>query len=655
MLRRPFTAEELWRLPRVGDPHAAPDGSFLVVPVTTYDLEKNKGNSRLWRVPADGGEPRPLTAPDLDSSQPALSPDGRSLAFVRKPSGRDQGQLYLMALDGGEARRLTDLPLGVIAARWVPQGKGLVFTAPLLADAPTIEGTRELLDKRDKDPVQARVTEDRVYRYWDQWLTDAKIPHLFVIDLETEHLRDLIPDSRRWWDWLEGADRFDVSPDGKEVAFSADSSEPPHQRLRSAIYTVPVGGGETRCLTPDHPADDHRPRYSPDGRYLVWGMQREWDFYADRVRLVRYDRKSGTEEPLTEAWDRSASSWEISADGGWIVYAAEDRGRANLYRLAIGGGDPELLAEGGTISAPRPARRAVFFRYDSLSRPPEVARCPADGGKVEMVTHFTDDLLEQVALGEVEELEVAGHESRPVQVYLVTPPGFDRSRRWPLVHMIHGGPHGIFGDQWHWRWNAQAFAAPGYLVALVNFHGSTSWGQDFAASIHGRWGDQPVADVLGATDRLVEEGLADPERMAIAGGSYGGYLTAWLASQTDRFAAAVCHAGVVDLLAQYATDITQGRHRSFGSEPWEDLEAIVRWSPVAHAKGWTTPVLVIHGERDYRVPATQGLQLYNILKAKGVEARLVYYPDENHWILKPRNSLHWYGEVLGWLGRFLGG
>jgi len=221
------------------------------------------------------------------------------------------------------------------------------------------------------------------------------------------------------------------------------------------------------------------------------------------------------------------------------------------------------------------------------------------------------------------------------------------------VHLVHGGPHGVFGDQWHWRWSAQAFAARGYLVAMVNFHGSTSWGQDFATSIHGEWGLKPTDDILAATDQLIERGFIDPDRMAISGGSYGGYLTAWLTTQTDRFVCAIAHAAVTNLGGMYASDFTQGRPRAYGAEYFDDRQRVERWSPSAHAAGYSTPTLVIHGEQDYRVPVTQGLELYGVLKAKGVEARLVYYPDENHWILKPRNSIHWYGEVLGWLERYL--
>jgi dipeptidyl aminopeptidase/acylaminoacyl peptidase len=245
-------------------------------------------------------------------------------------------------------------------------------------------------------------------------------------------------------------------------------------------------------------------------------------------------------------------------------------------------------------------------------------------------------------------------------MFLVYPPGIrpPAGRRrpakpWPLVHMIHGGPHGIFGDEWHWRWNAQTFAAPGYLVALVNFHGSTSWGQDFTASILGRWGDQPYIDIMAATDHLIARGLADQRKLAVTGGSYGGYLCSWIASQTDRFSAIVNHAGVSDFQTQYASDVTQGRARSMGGEPWKNVEGMDLYNPMRHAAGFRSPMLVIHGERDYRVPHAQGIEIYNVYKAMGLPARLVCYPDENHWILKPRNSRHWYTEVQGWLRRWL--
>jgi dipeptidyl aminopeptidase/acylaminoacyl peptidase len=651
---RPLTAKDLWAIPRVGNPAPAPGGTWLVVPVTTYSLEQNEGRTRLWLVATSGGEPRALTAADVSSTEPAISPDGKRLAFVRKRDPKEKGQLHVMPLDGGEPEKLTDLPLGVLNPRWFPDGKRIAFLAPLVMGVLTPEATRTRLEEREKDKVKAHVTEDRLFRHWDTWLTTGEVPHLFVLDLETRALTDLIPDSTRWFDFMEPSGEFDISPDGEEIAFAANSSQPPHSFVRWAIYTVPTRGGEVRCLTPDHPADDHRPRYSADGASLVYGMQVEPFFYADRVRLVRYDRKSGTHVVLTEAWDRSAMGWEPGADGT-IVFAAEDVGRQRLFSLPPSGGTPRRLTDAGSASGVQVAKDGhVFFNLHSASAPAEIASCAADGSGMRTLTRFTAPALEGVALGEVREMEFEGADGDRVQMYVVLPPGFDPKKKWPLVHVIHGGPHAQSADQFFYRWNTHVFAGAGYVVACVNFHGSTSWGQAFAQSIQGSWGRQPLEDVLKATDVLVATGWVDESRMAATGGSYGGYMAAWIGSQTRRFKCIINHAGVYNTLSQYASDVTQGRHKSFGGEPWDGLENINRWNPAQFAAGQGTPTLVIHGERDYRVPVGQGLEAYAVLKAKGVPARLVYFPDENHWILKPQNSILWYREFLGWLQRWLG-
>jgi dipeptidyl aminopeptidase/acylaminoacyl peptidase len=296
---------------------------------------------------------------------------------------------------------------------------------------------------------------------------------------------------------------------------------------------------------------------------------------------------------------------------------------------------------------------SIVFKRQSLSEPAEVWRLDAGGGQPQRLSRFTDAAMAPCALGEVREITFEGACGQTVQMFVVLPPDHTPGTKHPLVHMIHGGPHGVFGDLFHPRWNGQLFAAPGYVAALVNFQGSTSWGDTFVRSILGAWGDRPYHDVMRATDVLVESGLVDETRMAAAGGSYGGYLACWIEAQTDRFQCIVNHAGVYNTLAQYASDVTQGRSLSFGGEPWDGLDAIDRYNPARFAQGFKTPMLVVHGERDYRVPVTQGLECYGVLKAKGVAARLVYFPDENHWVLKPQNSLLWYREVHAWLKRYL--
>jgi len=573
--------------------------------------------------------------------------------------GEERPQIHVMPLDGGEPERLTDMPLGVFDPRWLPDGRRIVFGAMLLEEAPSPEGTKELLEKRAKDPVKAHVTESRLYRYWDRWLTGGEVPHLFLLDLATRALTDLTPAGTGWFDFMEPSGQYDVAPDGSEIAFVANSSRPPHHLLRWALFTVPVGGGAIRCLTPEGvpqgcAADMHRPRYAPDRRSIVYGAQKDPYFYADRVRLMRYNREAGTHTPIAEGWDRSPSAWEFAPDGT-LILECEDEGRVSLFSVAPGGGTPRVIVQGGSAAAlaTGPGGR-VTFTLQTITEPAEACSCLPDGSDFRRHTAFNAPLLSEIAWGEVRTMEFEGAGGEPVQMYVVLPPNFDASKKWPLVHVIHGGPHGIAGDNFHFRWNLHSFAAPGYVVAAVNFHGSTSWGQEFAACIQGGHGDKPYTDIMKATDTLIEAGFVDAQRMAATGGSYGGYLVCWIAGQTDRFRCVVNHAGVFDLLAEYGSDVTQGRHQSYGGEPWDRLEAIDRWNPARFARGFMTPMLVIHGERDFRVPHNQAMAVYNIYKAKGVDARLVFFPDENHWILKPRNSLLWNREVRDWLARWLG-
>ena len=648
---RPVTAEDLWTTPRVGAPVAFPDGRALLVPVTQWNLERNEARTRFHRVPVDGGPATAITSPDASAAEPRVSPDGRRLAFTRKDAN-GRAQLMLMPLDGGEARRLTELPLGVFDPRWLPDGSGILFGSWLLKGHLTHEATAAELKRRADDPVKAQVTEDRVYRYWDQWLTTGEVPHVFVYDLARDVVRDLTPDSTVWFDWMDPAGQYDVSPDGRELVLAGQVFDEARSLLVSRLFTTRLEGGPLRCLTPDHPADDLRPRYSPDGRHILYGMTHDVEFYADRIRLMRLDRATGVHEEWLGDWDFTPTHWEYATDGT-VVFETDHHGRLKLFAFD-GQGAPRALTSTGSVTASTPlAGGRVAVLHQSLVAPAEVHVVPLAGGAMTRLTSFTDASTALHHVSEVREMVFAGAHEVPVQMFIVLPPDHVEGRRYPLVHMIHGGPHGSFGDMWHARWNAQAFAAPGHVVALVNFQGSTGWGQRFAQCIQGEWAARPYEDILRATDALIAAGLVDESRMAVTGGSYGGYMVSWIGGHTDRFRCIVNHAGVVDLTGQYASDITQGRGRASGGEAWDGLEKQDLWSPIRAAKGMNTPMLVVHGEKDYRVPVGHGLMVYGMLKAKGVPARLVYFPDENHWVLKARNSLLWYREVLQWLARWL--
>jgi dipeptidyl aminopeptidase/acylaminoacyl peptidase len=646
---RPITADDLWKLHRPGTPAPHPSGGWAAVPITAYDVAEDRGTTKLHRIDRDGTS-RPITGGPGDDTAPAVSPDGSHLAFLRKGTGEDaRAQLNVMRLDGGEARSLTDFPLGVDALTWEPDGKSLLVWVPLYRGFDTIEATREEADARKDRKVSAIVSEDRTYRYWDHWVANGTLHHLFRVDATSREATRLC-DRAFLVDFGGPADALDVAPDG-EIAFQGSVDENPYEReYRFGIWTLPADGGDPTLVDPDAVAHS-RPRYSPDGRHLVYGSQPDaHDFYADRVRLMRLDRETASTIELAPGWDRSPSEWEFTSSGD-LVLVADDDARTRLFRMPIDGGIPVRITDDGTVGGIRSAGETVWCTHHSLSDPPKTA--VADGGGLERVGDLNDDLVGEWDLGRVEDVRFAGADGAEVQMYVVYPPGY-QTGPVPVVHNVHGGPHSMNGDSWHFRWNSQVFASTGYAVACVNFHGSSSWGQDFAASILGAWGDKPSTDVLAATDLLVERGIADPDRIAIAGGSYGGYLVSWLITETDRFAACICHAGVTDLLGQWASDIRTSRDKAFGGLPWTDPEAMNRWSPSDHLHKVVTPTLVVHGEKDYRVVVTQGLELYNALIDKGVPARLVYYPDEGHWILKPQNSIHWYGEFMGWLERYLG-
>ncbi len=652
MVKHRISPEDLWRVCRVGQPEPLPNGGAVVVPVTTFDVEENKGTSRLYLV-TDQGVASPLTRPDCDSTAPSIDRSGNRVAFVRKQGSEEPAQLFVMSLDGGEAEQVGDFPLGAAGPKWLPDGSGLLVWSPLYRDHLDLESTAAARQSRKDSKVKAKVTEDRLYRYWDRWFTEGEVYHLFRVDPSTGEVTDLTPTWTRLIDFDEIAESYDIAPDGSEIAFHATLVDPPFAEIRFGVYTLPIEGGEPVPIDPSGPPVQERPRYSPDGASLVYGVRYDWpDFYADRTRLVRYDRASKGQSALTEDWDRSPTGWEFEEDGS-LAFVAEDDARRPLFRLEPGASDPVSIGRPGWLHGPRPVPDGrIWCRFESISRPAEVALIDSHGS-LEVISGFNDALLAELDLGNVEDARFVGADGDEVQMWLVYPPGFDPERTWPLVHNIHGGPHGVTGDMWHPRWNSHVMAAGGYVVAAVNFHGSSSWGNEFARCIQGAWGDKPAVDIHAGTDHLLERGFIDANRMAIAGGSYGGYLVAWLIGDSDRFAAAICHAGVTNLLGQYASDLTHGRSGSLGGEPWDDLDAIRRWSPTDHTAGMNTPTLVIHGEKDYRVVVTQGLELYGILKAKGVDARLVYYPDEGHWITKPQNSLHWHREFLGWLDRYL--
>lgn len=650
-----FTAEKMWEMERVGSFDVSPDGQWAVFPVTQYDIESNAPTTDLHLMNIEDGTTRQLTFTGREGS-PVWSPDGEKIAFVsRRHEG--PGQIYLLNLKGGEARKITDLPVGVFSIKWFPGGDRIAFGANILPGYDgDFEKLKEMIEEQRKSKVTAKVTENTMYRFWDRWLTDGFYPRLFTVDISSKEVVDLMPNTVNYFNMMGGV-AYDISPDGSQIAVSMNSTEPPYDNLNYDIYLLPTdGSGILTNITEHNPANDLAPVFSPDGDYILYGKQEIYHFYADRVRMVKYHRQNETHQNLTEDIDLSCQNWIWSQDGKTIYFHAEYNARTAIFSIPARGGEHTLIFDQGTNGNVRVAGRRgreLVFTHHNLNMPTEIFRIDHRGRNLTQLTHFIRDRLAELNFGHVEDVTYKGADDTDVQMFIVYPPDFDPDKKYPLVLMIHGGPHGTFGDNWHYRWNAHLFAQPGYVVALPNFHGSTSFGQDFAISIHGEHANKPFEDIMKGTDFMIERGYIDESRMAATGGSYGGYMVSWIAGHTDRFAALVNHAGVYDLHLQFASDYAGNRGYQYGGTPWENFDVLNAQNPSQFAHNFKTPMMVIHGELDYRVPVAHGFLVYGIYKSMGLEARLVYYPDENHWILTPQNSIYWYEELHNWFERFL--
>ncbi|MGZ5046583.1 MAG: S9 family peptidase, partial [Usitatibacter sp.] len=639
-----ITVEHLWKLERPAQPTLSPDGAQACVSVTSFDMEENRGRSSLWLYSAFGGEPRRLTSAGEKDGEPKWSPDGQWIAFVAKrpaagagDKGDEEAQVYLIAPDGGEARRLTDFATGVFGIKWFPDSRRIAFLSWVWPEEKSVAAQAKRYKAFKDDKVRAHVVEHSAYRWWDRWLSDGRVPHLFTIDVDSGAIRDLFAGTRYE---LARADPtahlYDISPDGREIAFSFDPAEDKRFDHSYQLVALDLRTKRFRTLSARSPLNHETPRYSPDGRWIALITQDLKKSPVDTQRVSLVDRRSGKLTVATARWDRSAFPPLVwSADSSAVHFVAEDNARQHLFRLEIGQRVPEIAARGGVVSDFDVAGDAIAYVRNDMSTPAGVFWSAA-GMAPRRIDRLNSDTLAGVKLGAVREVEIAGWNREKVHAWIVYPPDFDPKKKWPLLHNIHGGPHSTWGDNFHYRWNNHAFAAQGYVVVCVNYHGSSSFGQKFLESIDGEWGKRELADVEAATDFMLREGYIDRERLVAAGGSYGGYMVAWMNGHVDRYKAYVCHAGCFDWVSMFADDAWYWHPKELGAFYWDKPERVDGQNPRARAKRMKTPTLVIHGLLDYRVPDSQGLQYYNTLKAKGVDSRLLFFPDENHWILKPQ-------------------
>lgn len=655
--KSPFRVEHMLSLHRVGAPVASPDGKYVVFSVSTPDVTTNKSKTDLWLKSVNGNDaPRRLTSHDAADSSPQWSADGKHVYFLSSRSG--SSQLWRIALAGGEAEQVSNYPLDINAYKLAPNNASVLVSFEVFADCGTLACTAE----REKQSKQGSGQKhERLFvRHWDTW-KDGHIAQLFIDTLnanKTANAPTLLSklDADVPSKPYGGDEEFGFSPDGKTVYFQArvkgisESWSTNHD-----IYEVAATGGELKNLTPTNMAVDSQPRVSPDGRYLAWLAMARPGFEADKLSVMLRDRKTGAVRNLSEGFDRSLGSLKWSADSKTLYGTGDDTGQHTLFSVNVGSGKWTRLVSKGFVGGFDLAGKDIVYAYDNLKLPAELFKISASGGKTSQLTAFNTDKLATVQFGDYEQFSFKGAKDETVYGYLIKPANFEPGKKYPIAFLVHGGPQGSFGDHFHYRWNPQVYAGQGYAAIMIDFHGSTGYGQAFTDSISSDWGGAPLEDLQkGLAYALGQYDFLDGNRACALGASYGGYMMNWIAGQwSDGFRCIVNHAGIFDTRAMaYTTEELWFTEWENGGPQYAKPEAYEKHNPIHHVNNWKTPMLVIHGLKDFRVPYGQGIAAFTALQRRGIPSELLVFPDENHWILKPQNSVQWHNAVFDWMKRW---
>jgi len=658
--KRPFTFEDMMALKRVNEPAVSPDGKWVVFSAIQVDLEANTRVPHLWMVPLAGGDSRQFTSgPGED--RPRWSHDGKHVAFISPRDGTSQVWVHdFDAATGqftGEPRKITSISTEADGEIWSPDGKNIVFTSSVYPDCPDDACNKAREDEKQKSKVKASIFTHLMYRHWKSY-TGEKRTHIFVVPAEGGVARDLTPGNHDAPPFsLGGQDMYAISPDSQELAFTSDIDEVEATSTNNELFVVPLAGGKPSKIT-TNPGSDSTPVYSPEGKYIAYLAQFRPGYESDRFRLMLYERATGKITNLTENFDRWVSSLAWAPDSSHLYIAAEDKGEQPIYTLAVSGGPIREIVRGTNDDlAPMQNGSALVFTRMSVRAPNEIYKISLTGemGKPVELSHLNDAVLSAVEMPPQEPFWFTGAANTKVEGFLIKPPGFNPNQKYPVKFLIHGGPQGAWGEHWSYRWNPELFAASGYVVVMINPRGSTGYGQKFIDEINGDWGGKPFVDLMEGLD-YVERAypFVDKTRECALGASYGGYMVDWILGHTDRFKCLVSHDGMFNTESAYGTtEELWFPEWEFKGTPWTNREMYRRWSPHLSAAKFKTPTLVVHGQLDYRLDVSEGFQLFTTLQRLKVASKMLYFPDEGHWVLKPQNSRLWYHTVNDWVDGYL--
>ncbi len=662
--KRPITVEDMWKVGRVSDPQVSPDGKTIAYIVTRYNMDENKGASSIFLVPIDGKSAHEFNTGMESCSDPIWSPDGKKIAFVANDTS-ETSQVYLEDASGGTPKKITSVALGASGILWSPDGKHIAFVSDVFPDCASDSCNVARQNKLENGKVKAKLFTNLPYRVWNEW-KDGKRSHLFIADIDSslrgasDIIRDLTPGD---YDTppidLGGRMDYAFSPDGKEVCYVKNTDRMVAVSTNNDLFTLSINGGDTKRITTNK-SNDNQPLYSPDGRYIAYRAQTIPGFESDRSRLMLYDRKEGTIINLTEKLDRSIDEVVWSPDSKKLYFNSDDEGYHDIFEADAGTGVVKKVTDNSTNTelTITPDGQFLVFLRESLTHPDEIYKMNLETRVITQLTHTNDSLLAQLAMNPWESFWFNGAGGTKVEGFLIKPPHFDPHGKYSMVYLVHGGPQGQWLDEFHYRWNAELFAAPGHVVVMVNPRGSTGYGQKFTDEISGDWGGKVFVDLMDGVDYVTSHySFIDKDKIAAAGASYGGYMMNWMEGHNDKgiFKCFVSHDGVYDAVSAFgATEELWFPIWEFKGTPWSNPELYKKWSPSTYVDNFKTPMLVIHGQNDFRLDVSQGFQLFTALQLQGVPSEMLYFPNEFHFVVKPQDSRLWYNTVLGWIRKYIG-
>jgi dipeptidyl aminopeptidase/acylaminoacyl peptidase len=659
---RPFDVRDFLALKRLSSVAIAPDGKHVVYAVRSDDLAANQSSNALWvlDLTKHGALPQRLTEDEPHDGSPAWSADGRWVYFLSSRGGT--AQVWRVPAAGGAAAQVTNLPLEVGSFRLAPGGDRLLVSLEVFLDCDSLACTRERIDTAAHAPASGVLHEELFVRHWDAW-SDGRRSQLFVLTLDPNGVASGVPvnltagiDADVPSKPFGTEDDYTISPDGTQVVLSARvAASTEAWSTNFDLYCVPITGGTPRNLTADNPAADTRPVFSPDGKTLAYLAADRAGLESDRQHLVLLDWASLVPRPVTAKWDRSIDGFAWSRDGKTLFATTDHLGQHPLWAVDVASGRAAAITGEGNVESFSVGASRILVAQSTLARPAELFSVGFAGGKPQQLTKLNQPLLAQRRLGEYEQFSFNGWHDETVYGYVVKPPGLKAGQKYPVAFVVHGGPQGSMGNEWHWRWNAETLAGAGYGVVMIDFHGSTGYGQAFTDSISGDWGGKPLVDLkAGFVAALKRYPWLDGARACALGGSYGGYMMNWIAGQwPDGFKCLVSHDGVFDNRSMYySTEELWFPEWEMGGPEYANPEGYARFNPVDYVKNWRTPTLVIHGQLDYRVPLEQGLSVFTALQRRGIPSEFLYFPNENHWVLKPADRVQWYDTVIAWMNRW---